>query len=286
MKAFTFAPNAQLVAALQDKHASPGEEFFGIVITQEFIDRESCNTLVRAMSEREYITLLEGLQKRGAKIGRPDHGLFFIGKKANSIARGSGRTLAKSKTRPGKGFEKMVLEETLRPLGTKAPKPPPSKQEVENDDMFGEWEDADPNAGYAQAAEHGAHQYSLEEQGQPSPQHYAEAAEHAASQFTQEQTVNSADRLRWAQQVAMQTSNESMVHRPPGNRTPRVSPDPLHPANRAGMAHKIGLDSTYATMPNGRTMAATMGHATPTRRARSNQQDQIANRVVGDLFDD
>jgi hypothetical protein len=341
MRALTFTPNAQLVAALQQKHGAPGEVFHAILITQEPVSQDKCKTMVRALSEREYLTLMHALNERsGGKIGQPDVGLFFIGAKANSVGRGSGRVIAKQMTAPGKGFDRMVVEQTMRPLGSSPPQAqqpapqrqaPPAQHEHydededdfdEDDEMFDAWANefgVPPAEAFAQAADQAVAQYDAEARGMPNPQAYAHAASQGAAQYSGQpppqataqthapragapgmENLDAQQRLLMAQRVALQSSNESMVGGAPPGMGPPGAPapsDPFHPANRATMAHRIGMESTYATMPNGRQMARIMGHdqappgAPPQRRPQRRapqgggfDPDAIADSIVDDMF--
>lgn len=327
MRAVTFSPNEQILSALQQKHASPGEVFFGLLITQEPVQRSKCNTLIRALTKREYIALLQDLARRSPNgVGDPDKGLFFIGKKANSIARGTGRILLKKVLPPGNGFDKLMVPNSGRPLGTSAQKPrqveanptPEEDNYEDGDDVFDAWAaelGVPPEEAFAQAAHDGAIEFATDN-GNVTPRAYAQAAEHAAQQMSageaqaaqaqaryQQDQADAQASLQYAQQIAFQSAQATMVNgASPGNgRVPPPDADPLHPANRAAMAHRIGLESTYASMPNGERMMAMMGfnqpppgrrHAQqppqqpvqPQRRRRRVSPSSIADSVVNDLF--
>lgn len=311
MRAFTFTPDLAMIATLQERLASPGEVFFGLLITQEPVKPTKpdatkedirCKSVFRAMSEREYMGLLEALKEK-TQIGQPDKGLFFVGKKANSVARGSGRVVAKKMLPIAKGFPRFFVDGSMRPLGSD-PAPTPARQPQANDDLFDAWNmsaDADP---YQTAAEQASRVYSSEETGQISPEAYAQAA--AAAQAAQAAqgganghqqeggNYNHAAALQRAQQIAFQTSNQSMIHRNPGQ-AQGAGGDPLSARNRAHNAHKIGLDSTYASMPNGDRIASMMGHGAPgqgapqphqPQRGRGEQLDldSLAEDAIGDMF--
>ena len=306
MRAFTFTPDPTMISTLQERYAAPGEVFFGLLITQEPIkpkkpdatkDDIQCKSLFRAMSEREYTTLLRELQKK-TKIGQPDQGLFFVGKKANSIARGSGRVIAQKMLPIAKGFPRFLVTNSMRPLGSPAPEVQQPKVD-DSDDLFDAWNmnpDVDP---YESAAAQAGLAYDHEAQGRMSPQVYAQAAAAATQENAngqpqqQDGNYDHAAALQRAQQVAFDSSNQSMIHRNPGQAHGGGGGggDPLSARNRSQNAHKIGLQSTYASMPNGDRIANMMGHTQQPGaqgqgdRRRQLDLDDLAENAIGDLFE-